>query len=74
MKYFHEEYPQKGKFVAFFSDGSAAMLFTTLNNSKYGKYQDEDGDYLPDNFDFEDAGYIGWMPLPDNFKLWYGDE
>ena len=74
MKYFHEEYPQEGRFAAFFTDGSGARLFITLDTSNDGKYKDEDGDYLPDDFDFEDAGFISWMPIPDNFKLWFENE
>jgi hypothetical protein len=71
MKYFHEEYPQEGRFAAFFTDGSGASLFMVI---EMAYYVDSNGDYYPNDFDFEGAGYIGWMPLPDNFKLWYEDE
>ena len=62
--------PPKGKFVAFWSDGSGAKLFHLTRSGlikSNGDFCEED-DFVGV---FLNRGYVWWMPLPDSFKLFY---
>lgn len=67
---FYEDTPPS-KFVALYSDGSGCDLF----------YEVEEGFYSSPEYKFErvqadwfaDAGYLWFMPLPDGFEIWGGN-
>lgn len=58
------------QFVAIYDDGSGANLFWERVK---GKYQSEGIDQFEDCVDkdwFTDAGYLWFIALPDDFKVW----
>lgn len=62
--------PNGTKFVAICSDGSGSSLFFV---DKYGFLIDSDGEEIdndPQAHLFE-AGYLYWIKLPKEFKLWF---
>ena len=62
--------PPKGKFIALFADGSGCDIF----------HKHEDGSiYTPVFVEYGecvdidwllDAGYLHWIALPDDYKIW----
>lgn len=54
------------KFVALYGDGSGAGVFM---RDKQGNYLNAEGELLSQSW-LEDAGYVGFMYLPDYFTLW----
>ncbi len=57
--------PPTGKFVALYNDGSGATIYQRLEN---GDLIDSEGElYTDENLD----SYLYWIPLPDDFKLWW---
>ena len=70
MNYFHEKLPDIGqKFVAVCSAGGNADLFVRIENDKTGAlFLDADSE---DTYDLDEQGYLFWLPLPDNFMLWF---
>lgn len=65
-----EPIPNCTKFVAIYADGAGASLF----------WVDDKGRLLTDHNDYWgaspnecllDAGYLCWIELPNNFKLWF---
>jgi len=66
MKLIAIDPPKEGKFIAFFGDGSGAGLFMCVD----GGIIDHEGDDIDDDY-LLNAGYCQWMPLPDDFKLWF---
>ena len=70
MNYFHETLPKIGqKFVAPYQDGTAADLFQCIG-FEGGEviYFDADGNKTSD---LEGQGYLFWLPIPDDFTLWF---
>jgi len=70
---FYEVAPMSGsRFVALYADMSGAHLF--MRNAD-GSYKAADGDLMPPaDYWFADAGYLHYIYLPDNFKLWFENE
>lgn len=60
-----------GKFVALFADGSGANIFFMARDHLF----DAEGDEICLQIDtvevLLDCGYFHWLPLPDDYKLWY---
>lgn len=69
MKSFYDEIPQ-GNIVAIFGDGSGAALFGFYD----GTFYEADGGEHVDADYFIDAGYVWWLPLPDDFVFWCDKE
>ena len=70
MNYFHETLPKIGqKFVAVYDDGSGAHLFKRAEDDV------DDPLFVGMNgeveWDLEWQGYLFWLPLPDDFTLWF---
>jgi len=60
-----------GKFVALYADGSGAGVFCI----KDGRLLDSEGDSVCSAGGVVehllDCGYLHWLPLPDDFKIWF---
>lgn len=67
VNYFYNEFPENdSNFVAFFSDGSGAILCSvTTDGTIYGSEIGE----IPEMEWFIDAEYGSWQYLPDNFEI-----
>ena len=64
--------PTKGKFVAFYDDGSGCRLFKFDLEYKFSFIIDTDGEACFDSIeDMVEAGYGFWLPIDDNFKYWF---
>lgn len=63
--------PPKGKFIAIYGDGSGAELFYGRKN---GVLVSADGELI-EGYDqqewLEESGFCFWVPLPDDFELWF---
>lgn len=67
-KCFYEQLPPDDRaFVALYSDGSGAALF----RREGAGYKRADGLDMPDAQWFADSGFLWFIPLPVDFKLWY---
>lgn len=66
--FYTNEPPKNSRFVAIYADGGGAALFR-LDNA--GNYCDVNGDLVPDGDWFADAGFLNYILLPDNFRLWF---
>jgi hypothetical protein len=60
-----------GKFVALYADGSGATIYHMVD----GELKDAEGGIFCLEHeavgDLMEVGYFHWMPLPDDYKLWY---
>ena len=56
------------KFIAIYSDGSGCEIFYKINNG----WQTAENKFEEpiDKYWFIDAGYLWFIPLPDDFKVW----
>lgn len=67
MLNFYEDDPPT-KFVAIYSDGSGCHLFY---KDEKGRYQSPDHAFqMADKEWFIDAGFLWFLPLPDDFEVW----
>ena len=60
--------PPKGKFIALFADGSGETLSLTNDDGTFSTPH-----FRGDKFTAAwllDAGYLHWIALPDDYKLW----
>lgn len=71
---FYKELPAK-HFVAIYADGSGASLFERRKNSIISAdYGEEVCEFQHLSEYMQDAGFLWWLPLPDNFEFFYKEE
>lgn len=65
--------PEGQKFVALYDDGSGCTLGVGRSKGllRLANYHDMDDVTIFDQDWLQDAGYAYWLPLPDDFKLWF---
>lgn len=56
------------KFIAVYDDGSGCEIFCRHGIESY--YQPRSNMFVPDKHWFTDAGYLWFVPLPDDFEIW----
>lgn len=61
-----------GKFAALWDDGAGARLFMPVSHENgEDTYLGAEGDWDEVGYDwFMDAGFLLWVRIPDNYKLW----
>lgn len=69
---YEDKIPNGTKFVALYSDGSGADLFYT---NEIGELFNSDSELIDikDHSWLEDAGYLWWIELPQEFEIWRED-
>ena len=68
MHCFYTSTPDKGRnFIAIYGDGSQVDAYAHTESG----FKDSGGDSRPDANWFADAGYLFFISLPENFKLWF---
>jgi hypothetical protein len=64
------------KFIAIYSDGSGCDIFYEQGKNEYNSHSLSEWDEIKERFItvdkdwFVDAGYLWFIPLPDDFKVW----
>ena len=61
--------PPDTTFVAIYTDGSGANVFTTCPERCLYDAELNNLDYNP-NAHLQESGYLMWIKLPKSFKLW----
>lgn len=66
LNFYENDLPSK--FIAIYSDGSGCEIFTRQQENAYISPSMEG--CVVDKGWFVDAGYLWFVPLPDNFEVW----
>ena len=68
INYFHESMPKNQRFIALYSDGGGASLFSAEGHITC---HDAENEITLAIEELPEMGYNAWIALPDDYKFWY---